>query len=302
MKNVYIEITNVCNLACSFCPGHEREARFMSPVEFCTVMRAVSGEKPENIFLHVMGEPLLHPELDKILKIADEFPSSVKITTNGTLLREKLSTLLGSERLKTVCISLHSFEANAPGDSGDFEEYLENCFSAAKTLAENGKFAVLRLWNDGDGGKNTLNEKILARASEFFPPEREEWVKNHRGVRIATHVFVEYGEKFDWPDEDENEDKDENKGGDGKETDKARGREKNALCHGLLTQAAVLADGTVVPCCLDRNGRIPLGNIYENMLGEILSSARARTLRYDLEHRIFREPLCASCGFAAKRK
>ena len=294
MKNVYIEITNVCNLACSFCPGHEREARFMSPAEFRTVMRAVSGEKPENIFLHVMGEPLLHPELDKILKIADEFPSSVKITTNGTLLCEKLPVLLGSERLKTVCISLHSFEANAPGDGGDFEEYLENCFSAAKTLAENCKFAVLRLWNDGEGGKNTLNEKILARASEFFPPEMEEWVKNHRGVRIATHVFVEYGEKFDWPDENDVEN--------GKETDKARGCGKNALCHGLLTQAAVLADGTVVPCCLDRNGKIPLGNIYEKTLGEILLSARARTLRYDLEHRIFREPLCASCGFAAKRK
>ena len=294
MKNVYIEITNVCNLACSFCPGHEREARFMSPAEFRTVMRAVSGEKPENIFLHVMGEPLLHPELDKILTIADDFPSSVKITTNGTLICEKLPVLLGSERLKTVCISLHSFEANAPGDGGDFEEYLENCFSAAKTLAENGKFAVLRLWNDGEGGKNTLNEKILARASEFFPPEMEEWVKNHRGVRIATHVFVEYGEKFDWPDENDVEN--------GKETDKARGCGKNALCHGLLTQAAVLADGTVVPCCLDRNGKIPLGNIYEKTLGEILLSARARTLRYDLEHRIFREPLCASCGFAAKRK
>lgn len=286
MKNIYIEITNVCNLACSFCPGHEREARFMSPAEFRTAMRAASGEKPENIFLHVMGEPLLHPELDKILKIADEFPSSVKITTNGTLLREKLPTLLGSERLKTVCVSLHSFEANA--DGGDFDEYLENCFSAAKTLAENGKFAVLRLWNDGEGGKNTLNEKILARARKNFPPEREEWVENHRGVRIATHVFVEYGEKFDWPD--------------AKETDKPRECGKNALCHGLLTQAAVLADGTVVPCCLDRNGRIPLGNIYENTLGEILSSARARTLRYDLEHRIFRKPLCASCGFAAKRK
>lgn len=300
MKNIYIEITNVCNLDCSFCPGHERDARFMSPEEFRAAMRAVSEEKPENVFLHVMGEPLLHPRLDEILKIADEFPPAVKITTNGTLLCEKLPVLIGSERLKTVCVSLHSFEANGCKGTGggDFDEYLASCFFSAKTLAENGKFVVLRLWNDGAGGKNTLNEKILSRAREFFSPEKEEWVKTHRGVRIATHIFIEYGEKFDWPVEKKTENENENEAADAGEGKNAR----TALCHGLLTQAAILADGTVVPCCLDRNGKIPLGNIFEKNLGEILSSARAKKLRFDLEHRVFREPLCASCEFAEKRK
>lgn len=285
MKNVYVEITNVCNLDCSFCPGHNRKKAFMSASDFGIIADKLNG-KAENLFLHLMGEPLLHPELDKILKIADKMTSNLKITTNGTLLPRCLSLLTSSEKLRTVCISLHSYEANHAWNI-TLDEYLENCFFAADALAAAGKYAVFRLWNL-DGGENEFNSVILERLSKHYPKEKEPWVKNHRGERISTHIFLEWGEKFDWPDI----------------TDAPKMSSEppcgEVFCHGLLSQAGVLCDGTVVPCCLDRNGEVPLGNLFSESFEEILASPRAREMKEAMAHHRFTEPLCRSCGFAGK--
>ena len=275
MKNVYIEITNVCNLSCSFCPGHKRPPRFMSTAEFEEIIGKTDGNA-DNIFLHVMGEPLLHPELEEIIKIADgmQGETALKITTNGTLLAEKLPILLESKRLKTLCISLHSFEANC---GGDFEKYIENCLDSAEKVGKTGKFAVLRLWNEG--GLDSLNEKIFDLVKTRFP--QENWQKTRRGMRIGDHVFVEFGEKFVWPDG-------------GKLPESIGDLETD--CHALLTQYAILCDGTVVPCCLDSNGEIPLGNIFEQTPEAILSSPRAKRMRDGIAAHKVTEKLCATCS------
>lgn len=253
----------------------------MTPAEFRIVMEKIG--RTENIFLHVMGEPLLHKDLDEILRIADEYPSNVKITTNGTLISEHSKRLASCRALKTVCISLHSFEAN---EKGNFDDYLSACLDAASVLAAAGKFAVLRLWNAGEGGKNELNERIISEIECRYP--RDGWVENHRGVRVSDHIFVEYGEKFDWPDVSD--------GKDDKPT-----KNPAARCYGLSAQVAVLSDGSVVPCCLDRNGTLTLGNIFDNSLDDIISSERAVSLKKALENRIFPPPLCHTCEFALKR-
>ena len=275
MKNVYIEITNVCNLNCSFCPGHSRAPRFMSVEEFVAVIKKLEG-KADNIFLHVMGEPLLHPELGEIIAAADKMDgdTALKITTNGTLLRENLPILAESKRLKTLCISLHSFEANE-GDG--FEDYVEGCLECAEILGKSGKFAVLRLWNEG--GLDSLNNKIFDLIKKRFP--QENWEKTRRGLRVFDHVFVEFGEKFIWPD--------------GEKLPQELG-ELETDCHALLTQYAILCDGTVVPCCLDRNGDIPLGNIFEQTPEEILSSPRAKAMRDGIAAHRAVEKLCATCS------
>lgn len=297
MKNAYVEITNICNLACEFCPGHDRKKRHMTVAEFREVAAKLDG-KVENLFLHLMGEPLLHPELEKIMQIADSMNVKLKITTNGTLLRGRLPFLCSSKNLRTVCISLHSFEGNMCDSTKDgFEEYIINCLESAKVLAESGKFAVLRLWNLGNENPiNTMNEKILKMLRQFFPPEREPWLKTHRGERVADHIFLEWGERFDWPDISEVEDTNSE--------DKAEKQSEYGedFCHGLLRQIGILCDGTIVPCCLDRNGEIPLGNIFEGTLDEALSSPRAKKMRDAMAHHRFIEPLCRSCGSMGKCK
>lgn len=293
MKNAYVEITNICNLSCDFCPGHNRKRRHMSASEFEIIAKKLDG-KVENLFLHLMGEPLLHPELGKITQIADKMDVNLKITTNGTLLPLALPILKDSARLHTVSISLHSFGGNEVRDVGEQkkEKYIRDCFGGASELAKSGKFVVFRLWNLEENGTSAmadLNESVLSLAKDFFPPQNEEWVKTHRGMRIATHVFIEWGERFTWPEIGE--------GGELKQYEDEIGGES---CHALLTQFGILSDGTVVPCCLDRNGDIPLGNIFTNEIEEILSSRRAKAMKEAMEHHRFIEPLCATCGFKRK--
>ena len=145
-NKVFLEITNVCNLSCSFCHGTKRAGRFMSVEEF----RHAAGEARafgEYLYFHLMGEPLLHPDLGEFLDIAYKLGFKVIITTNRTLLDSCRDVLLSSPALFKVSISLHSFEANDESDG--FDEYLDSCFTFCRDAAEKGVIAVMRLWNLG---------------------------------------------------------------------------------------------------------------------------------------------------------
>lgn len=278
-NKAFLEITNVCNRSCSFCHGTKRPPRFMTPEEFT---RAAGELRPfaEYLYFHLMGEPLLHPELSALLHIAESFGFRVILTTNGTLLPEKTETLLQSPALFKVSVSLHSFEANPK--IGSFDRYLEDCFTFCEKAAKRGIISVFRLWNVG--GENTLNPIVLQRMHEFFDDEPEkEWKSIYSGYKIRDKIFLEWGERFDWPDPEAN----------------YCGNRHS--CYGLRDQVGVLSDGTVVPCCLDADGVLALGNIFTSPLSKILSSERARALKRSFELRRVEEPLCQRCGYAAKR-
>lgn len=276
LKKAYLEITNVCNLACSFCPGTRREKGFLSVEGFRTLAGRLQG-RVEYLYLHLMGEPLLHPELEAILTIAGEMGFRVILTTNGTLLPERTALLCEVPALHKVSISLHSFEAN--GAERTMDDYITGCLGAARALAGAGKLCVLRLWNlDGETtrGANSQNDAILARLEAVFP---HPWKENRRGSTLAERVYLEWGEKFDWPD--------------------LAGTEENTqgFCYGLRDQVGVLWDGTVVPCCLDHEGDIPLGDLYAAPLEDILQTSRARAIYDGFSGRRPVEELCRTCGY-----
>lgn len=276
LKRAYLEITNVCNRSCAFCPGCEREKRFLKKEEFLLLAEKLRGHT-DYLYLHVMGEPLLHPEFGEILRISDTLGFKTTITTNGTLLKERLLDLLAVRPYK-VNISLHSFEANGKMD----EEYFESCFSCGSALAQQGTITVLRLWNmDGDlPGINSRNDEILSLLRARFPGE---WKKNSKGYTPAPHLYLEFDKRFTWPAKN------------GREL-RQRGR-----CHGLIDQIAVLCDGTVVPCCLDGEGQIALGNLFMTDLTDILSSPRALAMKEGfLCGGALTEQLCRTCGYAAR--
>ena len=282
LSRVYIEITNVCNLACSFCPGTRRAPAFMTPEQFDTVCRRIRPYTKE-IYLHVMGEPLLHPALESLLTIAEGYGLTVNITTNGTLLGERTDLLLSHAKvIKKVSISLHSHEGNErkEAQNGYFDGVLRFCEKAAKR----GIFTALRLWNLDSverSGQNRENSEILERLRRVYP---EPWQRRYTGWRIGERVFLECAEIFTWPVESE-----------------AAPRECGR-CHGLLDQVAVLVDGTVVPCCLDSEGEITLGNLYESELDQILGGIRASAMRDGLLHGRFTEHLCQKCTYANRFK
>ena len=272
-NKIYLEISNVCNLSCAFCPGTKRQKHIMTVAEFSLLMPKLRPYA-DFLYFHLMGEPLLHPHLAEFLEIAGEWGFRVIITTNGTLLNKQQDVLLNAPALHKVNISLHAFEANDL--DVPFEDYLSSCFRFGQT-AEGSKLIVYRLWNKG--GADELNRKILNTMEFFFPAP---WTANRQGQRIGERIFLEYGDKFDWPDLTATE-------GDSK-----------VFCYGLRDQIGVLCDGTVVPCCLDHEGDLALGNLFEEDLDAILKKPRAQAIYNGFTKKNAAEELCRKCGYARR--
>ena len=274
-SRVYVEISNICNKNCSFCHGTSREKRRMSKDEFELVLDKLTGVT-EYLYFHLMGEPLCHPELPYFISLGAERGFKCAVTTNGTLLSSRKAELLQSGIYK-VNISLHSFES---GTEEEREKYINSCLDFADSASKNGILTVLRLWNgEGDGGENTA---LIERIKSYFPDG--EWKFGTRGARIRNKLHLEYGERFEWPDIN------------------ACDMGDRVFCYGLSDHFGILADGSVVPCCLDSEGVITLGNVFSEDISSILSSERAVTIRESFKAHRATEELCRKCGYARRFK
>ena len=272
-NKVYLEISNLCNLNCHFCPGTKRPKHAMTEAEFSALLPKL---RPYTDFLyfHLMGEPLCHPLLERFLALAGEAGFKVILTTNGTLLPKRQEMLLNAPALHKVNISLHAFEANDL--AVPFSEYLSGCFAFGKG-AQGQKLVVYRLWNNG--GADEKNGEILAAMEAAFP---KPWKTERRGTRIADRVYLENGDKFDWPDL------------------AAPEAGSQVRCYGLRDQIGVLCDGTVVPCCLDHEGDIALGNLFTADMDAILTSEKAQAIFQGFQNGTAVEELCRKCGYARR--
>ena len=272
-RKVYLEISNICNLSCRFCPGTKRHKKTMTEEEFSALLPKLRPYT-DYLYFHLMGEPLLHPKLERFLELAGAQGFKVILTTNGTLLKKQQQMLLRAPALHKINISLHAFEANDL--SVPFEEYLSDCFAFGKTCAGQ-KLVVYRLWNNG--GEDTQNQEILNAMHRYFPGN---WVQERHGTRIADRTYLEYGDKFNWPD-----------------LSAPQGGE-TVFCYGLRDQLGILCDGTVVPCCLDHEGDLTLGNLLTQDMAEILASPRATAIYEGFSRREAAEELCRKCGYARR--
>lgn len=275
-KRAYVEITNICNLRCAFCPGTKRPERFMPPEEFRILARRL---RPHTgfLYLHVMGEPLLHPQLGELLEIGAAEGFRICLTTNGTLLEQRHDLLLSAPVLHKLSVSLHSMEGNNAGALGG---YLTGVWESVQALSQAGIICALRLWNIG--GQETRNGEILAFLGDRLGTHPLDLPQLRRGSwKLGQRLYLEQAEKFDWPE--------------------LEGPERAAgFCLGLRDQVAVLVDGTVTPCCLDHEGDIPLGNLLAEELDGILASPRARAICDGFSQRRPSEALCRRCGFAER--
>ena len=272
-RKVYLEISNICNLSCRFCPGTKRGKKAMTEEELAVLLPKIRPYT-DYLYFHLMGEPLLHKNLERFLEMAGSYGFKVILTTNGTLLKKQQEMLLRSPALHKVNISLHAFEANDL--SVPFAIYLSDCFAFGN--ASNGKkLVVYRLWNQG--GEDKQNQDILETMHQSFPGD---WVQERQGIRIADRTYLEYGDKFDWPDLTASE------------------GDAQVFCYGLRDQLGVLCDGTVVPCCLDHEGDLALGNLLTQDMEDILNTPRAKAIYDGFAHRQAAEELCRKCGYARR--
>jgi radical SAM protein with 4Fe4S-binding SPASM domain len=281
-KKIYIEINNSCNLACSFChPGTGRPKAFMSSADFAVILRQIEAHT-DYLCLHVLGEPLLHPELGLLLALCQDHGLRINLSTNGTLLGKQQAMLHASPALRQLNISLHSFEQQS---ERALEVYLGQVmeFIAAARTAVSPPIINLRLWDQQlaelDSDRLSLRQQVAHRFAAFFdlPGQLLDDLAPGQSVSLTSRIFFSLASRFIWPRADDPE------------------LGSRGCCHGLRDHVAILVDGTVVPCCLDAGAAINLGNIHHRSFTEILAGPKASRLRRGLLRQELVEPLCRRC-------
>ncbi|HAU32821.1 radical SAM/SPASM domain-containing protein [Lysinibacillus fusiformis] len=284
-KKVYIEITSVCNLACSFCPPTERAKGLIKVEQFNKILDEIRPHT-KYIYLHVKGEPLLHPRIDQLLDAAHAKGFKVNITTNGTLIKKNREKILGKPALRQINFSLHSFDGHEGSENR--EKYLGDILDFVRESREYKTIISYRLWNlqqdhVSDVAARRNRETLEILENEYNLDYRiEEKVEPGKGVKIGSNIYLNQDHEFRWPSLLEPED------------------EGKGFCHALRSQAAILVDGTVVPCCLDGEGIINLGNVHEKSFSEIVDGERANNLIDGFSRREAVEELCRKCGYRQK--
>lgn len=272
-KKIYVEITNKCNLNCSFCNNNKRDKKFMSVTEFERVIEKIKSYT-NYIYLHVKGEPLLHPEIDKILSICDDNNIKVNITTNGTLLKQRKEILNNHNCVRQLNISLHS--------ENEIPTYFGDIFDTCKELSQK-MYISYRFWTLKDYKLDEKSTETVNKIIDFYKISTEmvEKLYNAPSIKIDFNTYVDKENLFEWPTLNKKE-------------------ETHGFCYGLKTHIGILVDGTVIPCCLDGEGIINLGNIFNESLEAILKKERTISIIEGFRNNKCVEQLCLKCPFKNK--
>ena len=281
---IYVEISNICNLQCDFCPPVERQKHVMSADLFAQIAPQLRAHASE-ICLHLMGEPLGHPEFRKILRIASDHNLQIQLTTNGVLLNPTLTETCLNSTVRQVNISVHSFEANF--GRKDVGPYMRKVFAFARAALEQRPdlYINYRLW-DMDGvqrsEKNLAIREAIEHEYDFTFQDLRVDIRRKKGYRLLGRLYLHFDSRFTWPSLAQEM------------------RSERGTCHALRGHIGIHADGTVVPCCLDKEAIIPLGNCFKNNLADILREPRAVAMRKGFDEGRLCESLCQRCDFITR--
>lgn len=276
-KKIYIEITNICNLTCSFCSKSKRKPQSLSRENFKYILKEIHPFT-DYIYLHVKGEPLLHPELPDLLDIAYEEKFKVHISTNGVLINKVKDMLLHKPAIRQMNFSLHSITENKK------ENYLKDILEFTEEALDSTPMIIaLRLWNFNkeDKSETHKNLAILKTLEDRFCEKKliEENLILGTGLKLKERLYLNTDYRFQWPDI------------------KNDYHNENGFCHALRSQIAILTDGTVVPCCLDGEGVINLGNIFKQNFEEIITNDKSKAIYDGFTNHKAIDPLCIKCSF-----
>ena len=265
-KKIYLEITNNCNLDCSFCIGNKRNKKFIDIEQFNILLSKIEGFT-KYVYFHVMGEPLLHPKINDLIDLASS-KYFVNITTNGYLIK----SIENNKNIRQVNISLHSFDTKY---NKSFDEYISDVFNSVDKLVENNTYVKYRVWVNSEY-KNMLLSKLEEKYGVI--------IGDYKTIKLANNTYYEVEEEFIWPSLDNDYYNEE------------------GSCRGLRDHIGILVDGTIIPCCLDSAGIVNLGNIYKQDLNDIIGSDLFKEMKQGfLDNKKVHE-LCRKCNFYDLRR
>lgn len=265
-KKIYLEITNNCNLDCSFCIGNKRSKKFISIEEFNILLDKLEGYT-QYLYFHVMGEPLLHPKINELIELSSK-RYFVNITSNGYLIKR----IEDNKNIRQINLSLHSYDEKY---KKSFDDYINDIFSSVDKLVENNTYIKYRVWVNSE-----YKEKILSKLNEKYNVV----IGDNKSLKLADNIYYEVEEEFIWPSMDNDY------------------YTEDGSCRGLRDHIGILVDGTIIPCCLDSAGIINLGNIYKQDLNDIISSDLVKEMKQGfLDNKKIHE-LCRKCNFYDLRR
>lgn len=281
-ERLYIEISNICNLQCGFCPEVVRDKKVMSVSDFKKIaLEAAPFTK--QVCLHLMGEPLAHPQFSEIMDVCDELGLRVFLTTNGTLLKKYSAKLLTWKALDQINFSVHSYFANP--EKTTLSDYLRPILDFCDdSLRDQAPFYInLRLWNlQTTNQQKDQNNRVFEILTPHFSSVLNENVdvKLQKSKKISGRIYLHFDTEFVWPDVSQSF------------------RGSSGSCYGLRKQLAIHANGDVVPCCLDKERVLKLGNVHEANLTAIINSERAQKIKDGFQRGELVEDLCQKCQYA----
>ena len=263
-KKIYIEITNACNLNCSFCIKNKRKINYMTIEDYKYIINKIKGYTKE-IYLHVLGEPLLHPDIIKFIEYASNEGLMVNITTNGYL----IDNIEDVDKLRRLNISLHSYNKNY---KINIDKYLDNIFRIVDRIRIN-SFVSLRLWvgnRDTDYILNYINNRYNIDIKKL---------EDNTKIKIGANLILDTFHEFIWPDLNNSY------------------YSEIGTCKGLIDHIGILSDGTIIPCCLDTMGVINLGNIYQDEMDAVLEKDIVKEMIDGFKRGYKCQELCRKCCF-----
>lgn len=258
-KKIYLEITNICNLKCSFCPSNRRKKEEMSLDTFKEILPRLK-DYTDYLYFHLMGEPLVHSHINEFIDLATvKFGFKINITTNGYLINK----IENNTNIHQLNISLQAIKSDE-----EIDIYLQNIFTAVDKLHKHGAIIVYRLWNEQASSK-----KIIEKLEKYYKTNL------NGNNKIQDNIYLDREIPFIWPDLNNNYYNEE------------------GSCMGLRSHIGILVNGDIVPCCLDYNGTITLGNILNDKIDDILKGKRAKNMQENFLNNKKCEEFCRHCNF-----
>ncbi len=268
-SKIYVEITNYCNLSCTFCSKDSLPKKEMTIDEFKIVIDKIKNYT-DSIYLHVKGEPLLHSKLDDILNICDKNDIKVNITTNGTLLKKQKDVIV-KHKIKQINVSLHS--------ENDISNYFDYVFNVCDELSKK-MTIVYRIWVLSSLKLDKISTKIVDKIKNHYLLSTEivNKINNEKNIKIKDNIYLDKDLEFTWPKMSNN-------------------KNDFGTCLGTKTHIAILSNGTITACCLDSRGIINLGNIFKNSIDEVLKSEKFIKINNGFKNHKITCDLCKSCTY-----
>ncbi len=237
----------------------------------------------KEIALHVVGDPLSQSNLIEYLDIIHKYRLKSLITTSGYFLKKHNYQTLFHPSVKQINISLNSFNKN--DTNLNFEQYITPILALCQAKIEQTQelFINLRVWNlDEANSEISYNKMLFDRLSRSFDIDIANIYKTKpKSIRLESKILLHFDSYFEWPSLNNQI------YGDG-------------TCQGLSSHIAILANAKVVPCCLDCDGIISLGNLQQESLKSILKSQKTRDIIDGFKDNKAIEELCQKCSYKSR--